>query len=55
LSSIALLLASAIYPEVSSVSATKMVVKDKFLAPVYLGDKWTWDHVLARISSAATS
>lgn len=43
---IALLLASAIYPEVSSVSATKMVVKDKFLAPVYLGDKWTWDHLL---------
>jgi peptide/nickel transport system permease protein len=23
-----------------------MVVKDKFLAPVYLGDKWTWDHLL---------
>jgi peptide/nickel transport system permease protein len=43
---LALLLASAIYPEVSSVSATKMVVKDKFLAPVYLGDKWTWDHLL---------
>jgi peptide/nickel transport system permease protein len=43
---VALLLASAIYPEVSSVSATKMVVKDKFLAPVYLGDKWTWDHLL---------
>jgi len=42
----ALVLASAIYPEVSSISATKMVVKDKFMSPVFLGDKWTWDHPL---------
>jgi len=43
---VALLLASAIYPEVSSVSATKMVVKDKFLSPLFLGDKWVWEHPL---------
>jgi peptide/nickel transport system permease protein len=43
---VALLLASAIYPELSSVSATKMIVKDKFLPPMYLGDKWTWEHPL---------
>jgi len=43
---VALLLASAIYPEVSSVSATKMVVKDKFLSPLFLGDKWVWENPL---------
>jgi peptide/nickel transport system permease protein len=43
---LALLLASAIYPEVSSISATKMIVKDKFLPPLYLGEKWVWDHPL---------
>ena len=42
----ALLLASAIYPEISSVSATKMVVKDKFLPPLLLGEKWVWEHPL---------
>jgi peptide/nickel transport system permease protein len=43
---VALLLVSAIYPELSSISATKMVVKDKFLPPLFLGDKWTWVHPL---------
>jgi peptide/nickel transport system permease protein len=43
---VVLLLASAIYPELSSVSATKMVVKDKFLPPPFLGDKWVWEHPL---------
>src|ERR1700735_3239622 len=43
---VALLLVSAIYPEVSSVSATKMIVKDKFLPPLFLGDKWAWEHPL---------
>jgi peptide/nickel transport system permease protein len=43
---LALLLASAIYPEISSISATKMIVKDKFLPPLYLGEKWVWDHPL---------
>lgn len=43
---LALLLFSAIYPEFSTITATKMVVKDKFLPPVFLGDKWTWTHPL---------
>ena len=43
---LALLLASAIYPELSSTSATKMIVKDKFLSPLFLGDKWVWEHPL---------
>jgi peptide/nickel transport system permease protein len=43
---VALLLASAIYPELSSASATKMIVKDKFLSPLFLGDKWVWEHPL---------
>jgi len=43
---VALLLVSAIYPEVSSISATKMIVKDKFLPPLLFGDKWAWEHPL---------
>ena len=43
---IALLLASAIYPEVSSISATKMIVHDKFIAPAFMGPNWTWTHPL---------
>ena len=43
---VALLLASAIYPEMTSMSATKMVVKDKFLPPLFLGDNWIWSHAL---------
>ena len=43
---IALLLASAIYPELSPMSATKMIVKDKFLPPLFIGDNWSWGHPL---------
>jgi peptide/nickel transport system permease protein len=43
---LALLLFSLIYPEVSSISATKMIVKDKFMPPLFLGDNWTWLHPL---------
>jgi peptide/nickel transport system permease protein len=43
---LALLLVSVIYPEVSAISATKMIVKDKFLPPPFLGEKWVWDHPL---------
>jgi peptide/nickel transport system permease protein len=43
---VALLLASAIYPEMTSMSATKMVVKDKFLPPLFLGDNWISSHPL---------
>ncbi|MFB2550444.1 ABC transporter permease [Ensifer soli] len=41
-----LLVFSLVWPEVSSVSATKMVVKEKFLPPLFLGDKWSWAHPL---------
>ena len=43
---LALMLVSLIYPELSSISATKMIVKDKFLPPLFLGDKAVWDHPL---------
>jgi len=43
---LALLMVSAIYPELSSVSATKMIVKDNFLPPLFRGEKWAWDHPL---------
>jgi peptide/nickel transport system permease protein len=43
---VALLLVSAIYPEVSSISATKMIVRDKFIPPLFLGEKWVWQHPL---------
>jgi peptide/nickel transport system permease protein len=43
---IALLLTSAVYPEISSMSATKMVVKDKFLPPLFIDGNWSWDHPL---------
>lgn len=41
-----MLLISLVYPELSSISATKMVVRDKFLPPLFLGDKAVWDHPL---------
>ena len=43
---VALLLVSIVYPELVSTSATKMVVKDKFLPPLFLGEKWSWIHPL---------
>jgi peptide/nickel transport system permease protein len=42
----ALLLASAIYPEVSSISATKMIIRDRFIPPLFLGPAWSWTHPL---------
>jgi len=42
----ALVLLSLIYPEFSTISATKMVVHDKFTAPLFIGDKWSWSHPL---------
>ncbi len=41
-----LLLASLIVPEVSPISATKMTVHDKFMPPLFLGEKWSWIHPL---------
>ena len=43
---VALLLASAIYPEISPISATKMIVRDKFIPPLFLGQAWSWSHPL---------
>lgn len=41
-----MVLASLIWPEVSPVSATKMVVKEKFMAPLFLHGNWSWAHPL---------
>jgi peptide/nickel transport system permease protein len=43
---VALLLASLIVPLLSPISATKMIVKDKFLPPLFIGEKWQWIHPL---------
>lgn len=43
---VALFLLSAIYPELSTADAIKMNVKDRFMSPWFLGDKWTWEHPL---------
>ena len=41
-----LLVFSLVWPEISDISATKMVVKDKFIPPVFMGENWTWVHPL---------
>jgi peptide/nickel transport system permease protein len=41
-----ILAASIILPEVSSLSATKISVKEKFLPPMFFGDNWTFRHPL---------
>lgn len=41
-----LLLASLIYPEVTSIDPAKMSIREKFIAPVLLGPNWTWSHLL---------
>ena len=41
-----IVLASAIYPEVSHLSATKISVRDKFLPPILFGEKWSFQHPL---------
>jgi peptide/nickel transport system permease protein len=41
-----LVLASLIYPEITSVDPTKMNIREKFMSPVFLGDKWSWAHLL---------
>lgn len=43
---VVMVLVSLIWPEISSVSATKMAVKDKFLPPLFIGEKWSWLHPL---------
>lgn len=41
-----ILAASIIVPEVSSLSATKISVKEKFLPPLFFGDNWSFVHPL---------
>ncbi|CAN5156411.1 ABC transporter permease [soil metagenome] len=41
-----IVLASAIYPEVTHLSATKISVRDKFLPPILFGEKWSFLHPL---------
>jgi peptide/nickel transport system permease protein len=41
-----LVVVSLILPEVSSVSATKMAIREKFLPPLFIGDNWSWIHPL---------
>ena len=41
-----IVLASAIYPEVTSLSATKISVREKFLPPILFGEKWSLLHPL---------
>jgi peptide/nickel transport system permease protein len=43
---LALLILSLVYPEISSISATKMMIKDRFIPPPFLGDNWSWIHPL---------
>ena len=43
---IVILAASAILPEVTSVSATKISVKEKFLPPLLFGENWSFIHPL---------
>ena len=43
---IIILAASAILPEVTSLSATKISVKEKFLPPLFFGDNWSFTHPL---------
>jgi peptide/nickel transport system permease protein len=41
-----ILAASVIVPEVTSLSATKISVKEKFLPPMFFGDNWSFTHPL---------
>ena len=41
-----LLTASLVVPQASTISATKMIVRDKFLPPLFIGEKWQWIHPL---------
>jgi peptide/nickel transport system permease protein len=41
-----ILAASVIVPEVTSLSATKISVKEKFMPPMFFGDNWSFTHPL---------
>jgi peptide/nickel transport system permease protein len=41
-----LLILSLVYPEISSISAIKITIKDRFIPPLFFGENWTWVHPL---------
>lgn len=41
-----LLLAAALYPELSGLDPTKMDVRARLLPPLFMGEKWSWAHPL---------
>lgn len=41
-----IVVASIVLPEVSSLSATKISVKDKFMPPLFIGNNWSFAHPL---------
>ncbi|MBJ2150304.1 MULTISPECIES: ABC transporter permease [Paracoccaceae] len=43
---ILLVLAAALYPELSGLDPTKLSVREKLIPPLFLGEGWTWKHPL---------
>ncbi|MCL4067920.1 ABC transporter permease [Pseudomonas sp. GX19020] len=41
-----LVLAAALYPELSGLDPTKLSVREKLIPPLFLGEGWTWKHPL---------
>ncbi|BCP52351.1 peptide ABC transporter permease [Kaistia sp. 32K] len=41
-----LVIAAALYPDLSGIDPTKMDVRARLLPPLFLGDKWSWAHPL---------
>ena len=41
-----LVLAAALYPELSGIDPTKMNIRAKMTPPVFMGEDWTWAHPL---------
>ncbi|VDC20171.1 ABC transporter permease [Pseudogemmobacter humi] len=43
---ILLVLAAALYPEISGIDPTKLSVREKLIPPLFMGETWTWKHPL---------
>lgn len=43
---ILLVLAAALYPEISGIDPTKLSVREKLIPPLFIGEGWTWKHPL---------
>lgn len=41
-----LMLAAALYPEISGIDPTKMDVRARLLPPLFIGENWSWAHPL---------